>query len=391
MKKILFVINNMKIGGIQKSLINLLSEINDLYDISLIVFSPDGCLMKYLPSNIKIVPVNPLLQVLGINQKESYGKGLKILSLQTFCAIFTRVFGNGWIINLLVKIGSIKETFDYAISYAQFFPAKYFVGGTNEYVLNCVKANSKIAFVHSDFENYGGNNKYTRSKYKEFDKIAFCSNSVRDGFLKIMPELKNKTYVVKNFNAYEKIRTLSFKETIKYSKDFYNLISISRLSEEKGIDKAIKAVAYCLGKGLKINYHIVGDGPDKILLQRLTQKFAIEKHVFFYGETENPYKFLPNADLLLFPSIHEAAGLVIEEAASLGVPVLASETISSQEMVLDNDFGWVCENNQEKFNLFLESLLVNSEKIIHKKEAIRKQNFNNALNLKQFKILLDDY
>lgn len=190
MKKILFVINNMKIGGIQKSLINLLSEINDLYDISLIVFSPDGCLMKYLPSNIKIVPVNPLLQVLGINQKESYGKGLKILSLQTFCAIFTRVFGNGWIINLLVKIGSIKETFDYAISYAQFFPAKYFVGGTNEYVLNCVKANSKIAFVHSDFENYGGNNKYTRSKYKEFDKIAFCSNSVRDGFLKIMPELK---------------------------------------------------------------------------------------------------------------------------------------------------------------------------------------------------------
>lgn len=390
MKKILFVVNNMKIGGIQKSLINLLNEINTFYDISLIIFAPEGQLINYIPRNIKIISVNPLLQVLGINQKESYGRGLKILSLQTFCAIWSRVFGNSWIINSLVKVGCIEETFDYAISYAQFFPAKYFVGGTNEYVLNCIKANEKIAFIHSDFESYGGNNKYTRNKYKEFDKIAFCSNSIRKGFLKIMPELKNKTYVVKNFNNFSQIRAMATKETVIYKKNAYNLISISRLTEEKGIDKAIKAVAYCIKKGIKINYHIIGDGPDKNILKNLIENLAIENNVFFYEETVNPYRYIPNADLLLFPSVHEAAGLVIEEAASLGLPVLATKTISSDEMVLEKEFGWVAENSQEKFNEFLEFLLVNFKEVINKKEIIKNKNFNNKLNLKQFKNLLKD-
>lgn len=389
MKKILFVINNMKIGGIQKALINLLNEINKFYDISLIVFAPEGQLINYIPNNIKIISVNPLLQVLGINQRESYGRGLEILGLQTFSAIWSRLFGNSWIINKLVEVGRIEETFDYAISYAQIFPAKYFVGGTNEYVLNCVKAKEKIAFIHSDFENYGGNNKYTRSKYREFDKIAFCSNSIKNGFLKIMPDLEKKIYVVKNFNNYNEIRTMATQDTVNYPKNIYNLISISRLSEEKGLDKAINAVAYCIKKGLKINYHIIGDGPDKEILQNLTENLNIGKNVFFYGETVNPYRYIPNADLLLFPSVHEAAGLIIEEAASLGVPVLATKTISSDEMVLENNFGWVSENSQEKFSKLLEFLLINFAEITAKKEIINNKNFNNNLNLKQFKNLLE--
>ena len=124
-------------------------------------------------------------------------------------------------------------------------------------------------------------------------------------------------------------------------------------------------------------------------MQNLTENLNIGKNVFFYGETVNPYRYIPNADLLLFPSVHEAAGLIIEEAASLGVPVLATKTISSDEMVLENNFGWVSENSQEKFSKLLEFLLINFAEITAKKEIINNKNFNNNLNLKQFKNLLE--
>lgn len=390
MKKMLFVINNMEIGGIQKSLVNLLEAIKKEYDISLVIFAPEGKLMESLPKDIKIVPVNPLLQVLGISQKQAYGRGRKIVLLQTFGAVWSRIFGNQSIINWLVKKEKISDYYDCAISYSQFPPLKYFIGGTNEFALNSVNAKTKIAFIHSDFQNCGGNSKYAREKYKLFDKIAFCSKSAQHSFLQIMPMLKEKTYVVKNFNSYEKIKKLAFDNTVKYEKNTFNVISISRLSTEKGINRGIKAVAHCLKQGIKVNYHIIGVGPDEKRLMDIVNEYKIKENIFFHGETDNPYRFLPNADLLLFPSIHEAAGLVIEEAASLGIPVLASKTISSKEMVLDNGFGWVCENNQQFFDTYLEKLLKNSQEIYEKKNFINNKIFSNKVNIMQFNLLINN-
>ena len=390
MQKILFVINNMKIGGIQKSLVNLLNEISYMYDIHLVIFYPYGELMELLPKNIKIISVNPLLQVLGISQKESYKLSLKIILLQTFGAVWSRIFGNKVLVNWLVKKNKIDEYFDYAISYAHFQPLKYFLGGTNEFVLNCVNAKNKITFVHGDFKNYGGNSKYARKKYQLFDKVAFCSKSIRDGFLEIMPELSNKTYVVENFNSYSKIKDLAYSNVIIYPKDYFNVVSICRLSSEKGINKSIEAVKYCLEKNLKVKYHIVGDGPEKNRLQELTRRLGLNNNVFFYAETSNPYVFLPNADLLLFPSVHEAAGLIVEEAAFLGIPVLATKTISSKEMILDKGYGWVCANEDNAFAKELEYLLLNKDKIMSKKKYLNKIKFNNVLNLKQFYKLINE-
>lgn len=390
MKKILFVIHNMEIGGIQKALVNLLTEISGKYDISLIIFAEEGALMKALPNNIKIVSVKSSLQVLGISQRKSYDKSIRIMVLRTIGAIWSRLFGNRWMINWLIRNNKVLDDYDYAISYAQFQPQKYFSGGTNEFVLNCVDAKKKIAFVHSDFQKCGGNSKYARREYKLFDKIAFCSKSAQKSFLEIMPNLADKTSVVKNFNDYKKIRNLAFSNTIKYPRNSFNVVSISRLSCEKGIDRAIKAVAYCLEKNIKINYYIIGDGPDKNRLINIADKYKVQKNVFFCGANENPYRFLPNADLLLFPSVHEAAGLVIEEAASLGIPVLATKTISSEEMVLENDFGWVSEENQESFSKYLEFLLQNPWKILEKKELIRSKVFNNKSNIEQFNLLISD-
>lgn len=56
---------------------------------------------------------------------------------------------------------------------------------------------------------------------------------------------------------------MSDEAMIKYNKEFINVLTVSRLSIEKGVERGIKAIAKCIRKGIKVKYHIVGDGPEK--------------------------------------------------------------------------------------------------------------------------------
>ena len=65
MKKIIIVIDNMSIGGVQKSLSNLLVNIHDKYDISLLIFSKDLNIDYKIPKNVKILNSNFWLNLIG--------------------------------------------------------------------------------------------------------------------------------------------------------------------------------------------------------------------------------------------------------------------------------------------------------------------------------------
>ena len=70
MKKILIVNNNLDMGGIQKSLINLLTELNGKYDITLLLFSKSGALLQDLPKNVKVITPNGCYRMLGLTKNE---------------------------------------------------------------------------------------------------------------------------------------------------------------------------------------------------------------------------------------------------------------------------------------------------------------------------------
>lgn len=383
-KKVLFVINNLKIGGIQKSLVNLLKGISNYYDVYLIVFSENGKLFNELPSNITLIKVNKVLSILGLSQKEVIDKGIYLWLLRSLGAVWSKFFGNFLPIRLLTYSCKIKESFDFAISYAQFAEKNYFSGGSNEFVLNSVSAKEKITFLHCDFQRYGGNCRYTRKKYHEFDKIVACSEGTKLQFIKILPELKDKTFVVHNFNDFSKIYRLSKSNEIQYNDDVLNIITVSRLSKEKALDRVIYAVKEAIDKGIKINYHIVGDGPERDRLQKLTELLNLKLYVNFFGEQKNPYQFMKNADLLIISSKHEAAPMIIDEAAYLGVPIFTTETISAKEMVTEKGIGWICGNDKKEFILSFLNIVSNEVIIKQKKERMKKLKVSNDKAYREF-------
>lgn len=357
MKKLIIVNNNMKVGGVQKSLYNLLWALDGKYDITLLLFYPVGAYLDKLPPSVTVLGCDSLFRYLGISQGECRGSladTLKRGALAAFC----RVFGREAVLKiLLASQKTLPDTYDCAISYLQNGRKSNFYGGVQEFVLHRISARRKVAFLHCDYGRSGANYPENNRTIAGFNRIAACSEGCRRAFCRVLPELEDKCVTVRNCHRFEEIRALAEQEPVDYDASAANVVMVSRLAHEKGIDRAMEAAARAGETGIPVKLHIVGSGPMKESLQQKARELGLAEQVCFYGEQENPYRFMKNADLFLLTSYHEAAPMVIEEAACLGLPVLTVQTTSSREMVTEQGIGWVCENSQEALNSTLTEVL----------------------------------
>ena len=345
MKRVLFVINNLKTGGVQSSLLNLVKEIQNRYEITILCFDRNRENLEKVPSNVKIITAISLFRFLGVSQRE-LKKNPFAYTMRAFYAVLAKMFGRSFVLRLMFIFQKKIGDFDYAVSFLHEGAQNKLYGGCNEFVLKKIVANKKITWLHGDFARCGANCKKNIEIYEQFDEIVACSEGTKLSLVKCFPEFKQKCFVIRNCNNFNRIRQLA-KNGIEYPANKFNIVTVSRLGEEKGIDRAIIAISKCIKKGYVIHYYVVGDGNMKDKLQDLCKECGIADAVSFYGNQLNPYRFIKNADLFLLPSYHEAAPMVFDESACLGVPILATKTTSTSEMIESIGSGFVCENSQE--------------------------------------------
>ena len=382
--KMLIVNNNLKTGGVQKALVNLLNEIKNEYSITLFLFSKNGEYLKDVPKEVNVIEATSILKILGLSLYEAKSISLRYYFAKIYYGILTKIFNNKLTINILIKKEPKLAGYNYAISYLHSSPIKNLYGGTNEFLINRVIADKKIAFVHCDFRNYGGNINYAELIYSKFNTVAFCSQGCLDSFDNKTLSLKNKSIVVYNCQNYAQIMSYSKVNVVNYDKEYYNIVLISRLSEEKGIEKAIEAIELCNREyGVKLRIHIIGDGKQADDYRQLVIKLRIIDFVKFYGNQENPYSYMVNANLLLSTSYHEAAPMIFGEAYALGLPILTTKTTSTDELITKKNAGWVCSSSINDIVINLYNISQGIWSLNNSKLNITE--LNNNLALEQFR------
>lgn len=388
-QKIIIISNNLATGGIQKALVNLLNELRNQYEITLFLFSDSGDYKNRTPNHLNIIKANSFLRLLGISQKESKNLGVLHYVLRAILVFWTRIFNNSLPIRFLLLTQAKLKKYDIAISFVHSPPDKEFYGGCNEFVLQRVDASRKCAFIHCDFLNYGGNSEKNRRIYNQFDCIATVSEGCKNHFLKALPELRNKTYTVQNCHDYLDILQKANSSPIQYESESFNIVTIARLSEEKGIVRTIKVINHLVNKGYKIRWHLIGEGIERNKIEESITEYRLEENIILYGNQKNPYKFMVNADLFLLPSFHEAAPMVFEEAKCVGLPILTTRTTSASEMVENTNSGWTCHNSSDGIKETLKYILDNRDEHSKIKENLKNKMFTNELALKQFNIMIN--
>lgn len=354
MKRILIVNNNLHMGGVQKALISLLWAIRERYDITLLLFHEGGDCGEELPPEVRVVTARSGYRFLGLTKYDTHS--LKDKLGRAFYGAISRVFGRKYAI-LLMGLGQKKlKGFDAAISYLHNGADKAFYGGCNEFVLKHVEAKRKITFLHCDYLLCGAHTAQNAKQYAKFDTIAACSQGCADAFAKANPHLKEKLQVVPNCHRFDRIAELARASAVELSEKC-NIVTVARLGKEKGVERAVQAIAQLGSLKEKLHYYIVGDGIRRPLIENLIRQQGLEDTVTLCGMLTNPYGYIRAADWLLIPSYSEAAPLVIGEAASLGTPILSTQTSSAEEMILEKGLGRVCENSEAGIKAALEQLL----------------------------------
>lgn len=385
--KILIVFNNFQLGGVGSAMVNLLREISTQYDIDLFCFSQDGPLKILIPSNVKILRSNKWVAMLGDSQKLTMKKSKALGFVRLIFVVYSKIFGSTAIKKLLFKHCGEMRGYDVAISFSHDLNHHIFSGGGNRYVAEFTDARKKITFVHCDFSMYGGNTQIEREYYHKFNKIACCSKGCKRVFDACIPSLSNRTCVVYNCLDYQTILKKKDEFIPCYDSSNFNIVSVCRLSYEKGIDRALKVFSDIKKDLINVKWYIVGDGPQGQYFKNLCTSLNLDNTVRFLGAKDNPFPFIRFADLFFLPSYHECAPIVFRESIFLGTPIFSTNTISVDEMIVEPQVGIICENNSDGIRDGLRKILKNKD-CLNIYNNIEKNEMSNSEARKQFRELV---
>jgi glycosyltransferase involved in cell wall biosynthesis len=373
-KNILISVYDMEIGGIERSLINMLNSFDyEKYDIDLLIFHHIGDLMDSLPKRVNILPQiekytvfrKSILQCL----KEGHYSTSAVRILSKLLANIKSNLrnleeGSGYIqMQLTLKYASFfipKQTkkYDVAISYA--WP--------HDIVAKKVKAHIKIAWVHTDYSKLEIDNTLDLSVWNKFDFVASVSKECSKSFLTKYPTLKEKIIEMENINSPDFIKSMAEERIVldnSYPDDF-NIISVGRLSYVKGFDLAVKALRKLHDQGkTNIKWYVVGYGGYEEELKEMISMNNLTNSFILLGKKTNPYSYIKTCDLYVQPSRYEGKAVTVTEAKILGKPILITNYPTAKSQVDNGVDGIICD-------LSIEGLTEGIDKLYNQRDLLSK-------------------
>lgn len=171
------------------------------------------------------------------------------------------------------------------------------------------------------------------------------SQAVVNTFCGKYPAFKEKAAVFYNVINVNDIRKKANENVqIPFKKNTFNILTVGRLTEQKGYDIAIGAAAILAKRKIEFTWYVIGSGRDERKLKRLAaDNHSLENRFVFLGQKKNPYPYMKNCDLYVQPSRHEGYGITLIEARVLCKAILASDIPPFREQIEDGVNGYFAE------------------------------------------------
>lgn len=367
MKKILFMIINMNIGGTEKALLNMISEMpRDKFDITILMLEEYGGFLEYIPNDVNIKYLDYYKEVKDIlnnppqqTAKELIKRGKVIKGINTLLMhILSKIKGERSIFfkYVLKNYTDIIDEYDIAIAYAG--PMDFI----SYFIANKVKAKKKLQWVHFDVSKIGLNRKFAEKIYSKFDKIFVVSNEGKKKLVDLIPKLSEKVDTFFNIIS----SNLILKQADEYIgfNDNYNgirILTVGRLTHEKGQDLCIKALKKLKDDGYNVKWYCVGDGAYKKNYEDLVKENKLEENFIFLGSKVNPYIYMKECDIYVQPSRHEGYCITLGEARCFDNPIVTTNFTGANEQIKNGETGLVCDISEEAIYKSIKKLLDDKE------------------------------
>lgn len=339
-KKILISSFDLAIGGVERSLIGLLSQIDySKFDVDLMLYKHEGEFLPFLPEGPNVLPELSKYATFRMPVTQIIKEGHYPIAITRAMAKYIGSFHG--------KIKKIDEPGYLVIQYGwemskRFLPKlhkEYDVAigflWPHHFILEKVNARKKIGWIHTDYSNIYVNKKLDSRMWDKLDQIVAVSKECLHTFTDLYPSLKEKGTVIENVLSTDLIKEHANAEPpaeINKKQGKTVLLTVGRLSHAKGLDNAVRACRKLLDSGYNVEWYVVGYGPLEEELRKLIKELKLEGYFFLLGKKINPYPYMKACDIYIQPSRYEGKAVTIREAQILGKPVVLTNfpTAASQ-------------------------------------------------------------
>lgn len=375
-KKILFVTKALWIGGIETALVNLLNYFDyESYDVTLLVFHAELDMLER---------IHPKCRVLIADREKTYTfdtpyqySRLHHLTEETdnpsrlHRMMMWTVPILKWVENRLyiryIRSLMKDEHFDTAIIYSDVVA---------EAAIRAIDADRFLMFYHHGAMRHVY---HDQTAYKKCDKIIAVSENQASELKKFVPFVANKIISIHNLTDVDGIRAKAAQPTAEaFDKTKFNIVSVGRVSHEKGMDIAVRACTKLVTDGFdNVRWWIVGGGPAMQEVLDTIAETHMENYVYTVGMQSNPYPYIRQADLYVQPSRFEGYPMTILEALVLGQPVVSTNNNGAKEILIDGKTGLLRKIDAIEIAEAVAMLLKDTGKHDLLKKNVRNLDFDN--------------
>ncbi len=199
-----------------------------------------------------------------------------------------------------------------------------------------------IAFLHGTTEENLKVRLYhslDRRLTRHADAIVAVSRELAER--RVLPCYRGKLTIIENAVERPVQDSLLSRRTLRetWQAQGWVIGCVGRLSHEKGQTHLIEAAGRLLRQGARFTLVMVGDGPDRDLLQEKAQIEGVGAHVRFLGHIARTDEIFANIDMLVLPSHREGMPNVILEAMQWRLPIVATAVGAVPEMLVNGVSG----------------------------------------------------
>lgn len=314
-QNILFVVHNLKVGGIQKITLDTARyHVNQGNSVTILLL--ENKIDLDVDFECHIEHINLKKHLLSYPWLAIYYATYKI-ALRKILPNSEFIWA-GWL---------YQPLFNRFIQQQAKFDAIFINGARSMHHLYSVKEDNVVYSLHLPhcLSGQSTRNIYSNYLYRKLfthKRIFTVSDFIRQPIAEKAQALNVKMTALNTiYNPcdIDKITTMA-KEHLDFSEPF--ILAVGRLTKQKRFDRLINAYKQA---NISQKLVILGDGNQKEALKKQIKELQLEQKVLLKGIDKNPFKWMKQADFFVLSSDVEGFVLVVNEALACGTPVVATD------------------------------------------------------------------
>lgn len=379
-KSLLFVCYGLGIGGIEKCLVNLINVLpEERYDVDLLLMNPEYDMLDQIRRKIHLLDSFSYIYNTESTMQDMKHHGGLWKNREKLLPYFDHRVRIKLGLPLWTTFHPIEKRYDIAIAYSQNGLAPF-------YVMDKTNAGRKVLWYHNGaYDRQGKLRTLDNEYYPRFDFIVAVSHACKSVLLEHFPELADKILVLPNIcDAKQVLDNALLFQPKGFGKDCVQIVTVGRMSEEKGPELALEACRILLARGWKLVWHWVGAGPLLDSIAKKRDHMGLKDSFILEGNQCNPYPYMQCADIYVQPSRYESYSMTVNEARILNKPMVITSVGGMRDQLQDGVTGWIVPIDAEAIAQGIEAFLKCPETMARFSQALAQRGENSANVLQEY-------